>query len=346
MNRRVPIVVALSLLAGWTAPPPVDPIKIDKGAHIALLGNGLGSRMVHFGHFETELHLRYPAHQLVVRSLCDEANTPSFRPHSARGNQLGFHGAEKFANVYCDGKPAGGKGHFETDEQWLGRIKPDVLIALFGFNESFQGLAGLKNYRAELDAFLKHTLAQNYNGTAPAKLALVSPTAIQDLSAVLDVPDGRLQNPILAAYTSVMEAVAGENNVLFVDAFRASQAWYRESREPLTADGALLNDAGYRKLTVLLADRIFGKTPVQAEARRAAVREAVLEKDWYWLNDFKIPNGVHAYGQRYNPRDDGDPRPGDLGRGRRQVDRPRRPRCQDAEAAGGPDQLQAQGERD
>jgi len=301
MSRRVPIVVALSLLAGWTAPPAVDPIKIDKGAHIALLGNGLGSRMVHFGHFETELHLRYPAHQLVVRSLCDEANTPSFRPHSARGNQLGFPGAEKFVNVYCDGKPAGGKGHFETDEQWLGRIKPDVLIALFGFNESFQGLAGLKNFRAELDAFLKHTLAQNYNGTAPAKLALVSPTAIQDLSAVLDVPDGRLQNPILAAYTSVMEAVAGENNVLFVDAFRASQAWYRESKEPLTADGALLNDAGYRKLAVLLADRIFGKAPVQAEARRAAVREAVLEKDWWWLNDFKIPNGVHAYGQRYNP---------------------------------------------
>jgi putative heme-binding domain-containing protein len=294
-------VIALALLAGWTAPPEVDPIKIEKGTRIALLGNGLGSRMIHFGHFETELHVRYPAQQLVVRDLCDEGNTPSFRPHSARANQLGFPGSDKFALAYCDGRIAGGKGHFETDEQWLARIKPDVLICFFGFNESFQGLAGLKNYRAELDAFLKHTLAQNYNGTAPAKLALVSPTAIQDLSAVMDVPDGRLQNPILAAYTSVMEAVAGEQNVLFVDAFRASQAWYRESKEALTADGALLNDAGYRRLTQLLVDRIFGKSPAAAEARRAAIREAVLEKDWYWLNDYKIPNGVHAYGQRYNP---------------------------------------------
>src|SRR5687768_18256135 len=55
-------------------------------------------------------------------------------------------------------------------------------------------------------------------------------------------PTRRSSDLILAAYTSVMEAVAGENGVLFVDAFRASQTWYRESKEPLTADGALLNE--------------------------------------------------------------------------------------------------------
>src|SRR5205814_10005979 len=47
--------------------------------------------------------------------------------------------------------------------------------------------------------------------------------------------------------------------------------------------------------------RIFGKSSAKAEARRAAVHAAVLEKDWFWISDFKIPNGVHAYGQRYNP---------------------------------------------
>ncbi|HEX7897633.1 MAG TPA: PVC-type heme-binding CxxCH protein [Planctomycetota bacterium] len=277
------------------------PIPLEKGARVALLGNGLGSRMTHTGLFETELQLRYPEHQLVVRNLCKEGNTPSFRPHSSRKNQLGFPGADKFALAHCDGKIAGGEGHFETDEQWLARVKPDVLLAFFGFNESFQGLAGLKNYRAELDAFLKHTLAQSYNGKAPAKLALVSPTAIQDLAGALDVPDGKLQNPILAAYASVMEAVAAENNVLYVDAFRASQAWYRESKAALTTDGALLNEAGYKKLTALLIDRVFGTSTPKAEARRAAVHAAVLEKDWFWINDFKIPNGVHAYGRRYNP---------------------------------------------
>src|SRR5205085_228090 len=116
--------------------------------------------------------------------------------------------------------------------------------------------SGLQNFRAELDAFLKHTLKQNYNDKAPARLVLVSPTAIQDLSATLDVPDGRVQNGLLATYTSVMEAVANENGVMFVDAFRASQGWYRGSKEPLAGDGALLNDAGYKKLSTFLCDRI------------------------------------------------------------------------------------------
>src|SRR5688572_656243 len=244
MSKRIPILVALVLAAvpGRTPAQAADPFRLDPQARIALIGGGLGSRMIHFGHFDTELHLRYPEHQLFIRNLCDEGNTPSFRPHSARKNQLGFPGADKFALPYCDGKLHGGQGHFETDEQWLARLKPDVLVAFFGFSESFQGLAGLKNFRAELDAFLKHTLAQKYNGSAAPRLALVSPTAIQDLSASLDVPDGKAHNPTLAAYASVMEAVAGENGVLFVDAFKASQGWYRAAKEPLTTDGVLLNE--------------------------------------------------------------------------------------------------------
>ncbi|HYF01245.1 MAG TPA: SGNH/GDSL hydrolase family protein, partial [Planctomycetota bacterium] len=301
MTRLVLLVAAAGLSASAGAVQDPGPIPLQKGARIVLMGNGLGSRMVHFGHFETELHLRHPEHALVVRNMCDEGNTPSFRPHSGRKHQLGFPGAEKFAGAYCDNRLLGGEGFFETEEQWLARLKPDVLVCFFGFNESFQGMAGLEAYRAELDAFLTHTLAQKYNGTAVPRLALVGPTAVQDVTRLLDVPDGKAQNPVLAAYSGVMEAVARKHGVLFVDAFRASQAWYRETTEPLTADGALLNDAGDRKLALLLNDRLFGAKPAAAEARRAKVREAVLEKDWLWINDFKIPNGVHVFGRRHNP---------------------------------------------
>ena len=31
------------------------------------------------------------------------------------------------------------------------------------------------------------------------------------------------------------------------------------------------------------------------------VHAAVQEKNFMWLNDFKVPNGVHVYGRRYNP---------------------------------------------
>ncbi len=289
-------VLALAVLAALAAPAgaqDVAPLKLEKGGRVVLMGNGLASRMVHFDHFETGLHLRHPEHQLVVRNIADEGHTPSFRPHSGRKIQIGFPGAEKFAMPYCDGRLANAEGHFETDEQWLERLKPDVLLAFFGFNESFLGLAHLENYRVELDAFVKHTLAKY------PKLVLVSPTAIQDLSATMDVPDGKAQNPVLAAYASAMEAVAAKNGVLFVDAFHASQAWYRASKDPLTSDGALLNDAGYRKLSALLLERVFGAQPEKGS--REKVHAAVAEKNWFWINDFKLPNGVHVFGRRYNP---------------------------------------------
>jgi len=278
-----------------------DPLELKPGTRIVLMGNGLGSRMLHYAHFETELHLRYPEHQLFIRNICDEGNTPSFRPHSGRSNQLGFPGAEKFAARYSDGNLANGVGHFETDEQWLARLKPDVIIAFFGFNESFQGGAGLANFREELDAFVGHTLAQKYNGQSPPKLVLVSPTAIQDLSAKLDVPNGRITNGSLAAYTSAIQHVSEENWVRFVDAFTPSLKWYSETKAPLTADGALLNDAGYQKLAVHLIDSIFGKSSVKAAAHREKVKALVHDLHWLWIADFKIPNGVHVFGQRYNP---------------------------------------------
>ena len=42
--------------------PKILPIK--KGTHISLIGGNLGSRMMNYGHFETEMHLRYPENNL------------------------------------------------------------------------------------------------------------------------------------------------------------------------------------------------------------------------------------------------------------------------------------------
>jgi putative heme-binding domain-containing protein len=297
-------VLALSLsviLPNMVAARASGTLELREGDHVVLMGNGLGSRMLHYGHFESGLHLRYPMHRLVIRNMCDEGNTPSFRPHSGRAEQLGFPGAEEFFGPYADDNIANGIGHFETEEEWLTRLAPDVIIAFFGFNESFLGIDGLENYRAELDAFLKHTRAQAYNGSAPAQLVLVSPTAYEDRTATMSVPDGRKENANLAAYTAIMETVAAEHGVLFVNAFNSSLEWYEESRAPLTADGALLNDAGYTHLAALLLDRVFGEHSVPANELQGTVHAAVREKNWFWVNDFKIPNGVHVFGRRYDP---------------------------------------------
>ncbi|MGI9553226.1 MAG: PVC-type heme-binding CxxCH protein, partial [Aurantibacter sp.] len=274
-------------------------LELKKNDHIVLIGNNLGSRMLNFGHFETEMHLRYPDSTLYIRNMADGGNTPGFRPHSSRNSPWAFPGAEKFQDEYA--QKSGSIGHFPTEDEWLTELKADVIIAFFGYSESFQGEAGLENYKDELHAFIEHTKSQNYNGSGAPQLALVSPIAFEDLSAKMDLPNGEKENKNLAVYTQAMKEVAAQDSVLFVDVFDITKNWFASESEDLTADGFQLNDLGYQKFAKLLADRVFGEADEKAGGNRKLVHDAVMEKNWFWHNDFKIPNGVHAYGRRYDP---------------------------------------------
>jgi len=274
-------------------------IKIRKGSRIVLIGNNLCSRMMNYGHFETEMQLRYPDSLLFIRNMCDGGNTPGFRPHSGRMSPWAFPGAEKFQTELAN--ESGSEGHFETEDQWLTKLKADIIVACFGYSESFQGADGLENYKAELDAFIKYTLSQKYNGVSAPQLVLVSPIAFENLSDKFDLPDGNKENNNLRLYTEAMKEVALKNNVLFVDAFAPSKKWLDEESTTLTIDGFQLTEEGYVRFSKLLVDEVFGEVASKAESNRALVHSAVLEKNWMWHNDFKIPNGVHVFGRRYNP---------------------------------------------
>ncbi len=273
-------------------------VEISKNTRIALIGNNLGSRMINYDYFETELHLRYPNDSIFVRNLCDGGDTPGFRPHSARFSPWAFPGAENFQTEYANSTES--EGFFDSHDKWLGNLKTDVIIGFFGFNESFVGLKGLATFKAELQAFINHTLAQQYNGKTAPKLVLVSPTAYEDLSAKLDVPNGKTQNANLMLYGAAIKEIALKNKIPFVDVYSASKEWYDTESEDLTIDGLQLNVAGYKKLGIYLSDQIFGKTK-RVASNEKLVYDAVMEKNWMWHNDYKIPNGVHVYGRRFNP---------------------------------------------
>ncbi|MEX0747576.1 MAG: PVC-type heme-binding CxxCH protein, partial [Rhodothermales bacterium] len=280
-------------------PEDPAPLRVEEGAHIGLVGNNLCSRMMNYGHFETETYLRYPDSRLTIRNMCDPGITPGFRPHSGRVSPWAFPGADRFQTELA--RDSGSEGHFETPDEWLTRLEADVIVAFFGYNESFQGEQGLENYEAELEAFIVHASNQQYNGEAPPQLALVSPIAFEDLSSTQDLPSGTHENANLRLYTDAMRKVAAKHDVLFVDAFTPSQGWYGSTDEPLTIDGFQLTDRGYARLATLLVDELFGEAAVKAVAHRSLVQDAVLEKNWFWHKDFKIPNGVHVVGRRYNP---------------------------------------------
>ncbi|HEX5025229.1 MAG TPA: PVC-type heme-binding CxxCH protein, partial [Agriterribacter sp.] len=302
-KRSIGSLVALCtlMITGFTAckSDRSATLKIYKDAHIALVGNNLGSRMMNYGYFETEMQVRYPDSTLYIRNFCDGGNTPGFRPHSARNDPWAFPGAEKFQTEYAT--KSGSIGTYPSPDEWLTLHKADLMIAFFGYSESFQGKEGLENYKAELDAFIKHTLSQKYNGDTSVQLAIVSPIAFENLSDKYDLPDGVKENENLALYTNGMKEVAAQNNVLFVDAYTPSKKWFESAKEPLTIDGSQLNDEGYKKFGAFLADAVFGKVAPNPKVNRELVLDAVLEKNWMWHDDYKIPNGVHVYGRRYNP---------------------------------------------
>jgi hypothetical protein len=153
------VLMAIALSAFKLVKPDPAALKIKKGDHIILIGNNLGSRMMNYGYFETEMQLRYPDSMLYIRNMCDGGDTPGFRAHSGRKLPWAFPGAEKFQTELA--KNSNSEGFYDSPDTWITNHKADIIIAFFGYNESFQGPMGLENYKAELEAFVIHTLKQH-----------------------------------------------------------------------------------------------------------------------------------------------------------------------------------------
>jgi len=277
----------------------MEPVKIQKDSRIVLVGNNLGSRMMEYGDFDTELQTRFPDYNLFIRNICSPGNTPGFRPHPSRNSPWAFPGAEKF-NPEFDIN-TGSEGHFPTEDEWLIELKPDVILGFFGYNESFRGPEGIEDFKGEIAAFIDHTKSQDYNGGKGTTLVLISPIAFEDLTDKFDLPDGKEFNKNIQLYAAAMQQVAKDKNVPFLDVFDITQKWYEQSSDYLTIDGSQLSEKAYEKFADYLVSSIFGKGDGKASSHKAEIKKAVLEKDWIWTQDFKIPNGVHAYGRRFNP---------------------------------------------
>ncbi|MEO7599927.1 MAG: SGNH/GDSL hydrolase family protein, partial [Opitutus sp.] len=288
--------LVISLGAVVRAAPALPPPAT--GEHIVMIGNSLGERMQYFGHFETLLHLRYPTEKLFIRSMSQSGDTPAYRPRAGRETQWAFAGAEKYRPEFAMHL---GKGFYPSDDEWLTLNKADTIYAFFGFNESFDGPSRVQNYADEVAAFVDHTLTQQYNGHSAPRVVLISPIAFEDLSAKRDLPNGVKENANLKLYTEAMRKVATTKGVGFVDLFTPTTAWYAAEKAPLTINGAHLNEEGYRRLAPYLADALYGTRATVSHASPELLRQMVNEKNWFWMNDYRVVNGVHVYGRRHTP---------------------------------------------
>ena len=275
MRRRCHALTFLAAILAWPLFAQADPIEIRPGDHLSIIGNTLADRMQHDGWLETLLQARFPAYKLVIRNL-------------------GFSGDELKVRLRS--------ANFGTPDEWLSRTKTDVVFAFFGYNESFAGGEGLAAFRSDLDAFIKHTLAQKYNGQSAPRLVVFSPIAVEaPLSR--DLPEPSASNERLKLYTVAMGEVARANHVAFVDLFTPTAAMFaREQRSSrpnrFTINGVHLDDYGNRVLARLIMTPLFPGEPVQDGPNLESIRQAVLEKNFTWFNRYRTVDGYSIFGGR------------------------------------------------
>ncbi|MCR9211060.1 MAG: GDSL-type esterase/lipase family protein [bacterium] len=280
------------------APATSLPLKPSQGETIAFLGNGLASRMELFNAFETALYKQFPDKQLTFRNMGFPGHTPAYRPEAGKKDPWAFPGAEKFRPEI---QAHYGEGHYPKPDEWLTIVQAHTIVAFFGFNESFDGMDGVENFKNELRAFVDHTLSRSYERDAskPPRLVLATPIAMEQ-HPEFNLPNADERNAILKAYSDAVGAVADEKHVGFIDLYTPTSQWFQTSDEPLTINGVHLSEAGYRKLAPVIMQQLFGADSGVAPAD-SLLQQAVQDKAWFWRNDFRMLNGVHAYGRRWAP---------------------------------------------
>ena len=157
---------------------------------------------------------RFPEHDLVFRNL-------------------GFSGDEITIRLRSAG--------FGTPRRVADENQDRRRLCLLRLQRIVRRQGGLANFKNDLDAFVKHTLEQKYNGTARPRSCCSrrSPTRI---CTNRNLPDGKENNERLKLYTAAMGEVAKANDVVFVDLFTPTHELYARPAQPLTINGIHLTE--------------------------------------------------------------------------------------------------------
>lgn len=256
-------------------PPSELPLQLTQGERLALVGNATAERMNLFGHFETQLMLRFPERELVVRNFARPADEVALRQR--------------------------GSDYTKLDDP-LAAFSADTYLCFYGFNESFAGPEGIERFKADYGRYLAE-LQEKYprdDAGSPPRLVLISPIGFEAADDGY-LPAGATEAAQLDSYSQAVREVAAEHGLAYVDVYSGTQAAF-DAQPGLqwTINGCHLDEAGDRLLADLLTQGLFGDAS-QADTnspRYEQLRAAVNDKSWVHLQDYRMLNGWYVYGGR------------------------------------------------
>jgi putative heme-binding domain-containing protein len=259
---------ALILVGSAQAAPP---LQLRKGDHIAYIGNATADRMQHSAWLETYIHGMFPEYDLTVRNL------------GYPGDELKIRNRED---------------NFGSPDEWLTKVKASVVFCFFGHNEALKGPGALEGFKKDLAETIDSMLAQKYDGQTQPRLVFFSPIAHENLNDP-NLPDGQANNANFAIYTRAMKEVCESKNVLFVDIFAPSKELYAKAPKPLTMNGIHLADEGDQAVSQVIAKTLFPNEKLRLDPEGLGkLRAAVLDKNDYWFNRYRVVDGYNVFGGR------------------------------------------------
>ena len=207
---------------------------INPGERVVFLGGTYVERDQQFGYFESLLTAKF--------------ENFTFRNVAWSGDTVKGHARAVFGSVE-DG--------FKAMLKQVNDAKPNVLLVNYGMNESFEGEAGLGDFKASLERVLIEL------EKTKARIVIVSPFKHQKLPPPL--PDPTEHNKSLSLYVDALRYTADKRGYQFVDLFSADIPGLE------TENGIHPNPQGYWAVSVALVKRLGIELPASLESVKVKV---------------------------------------------------------------------------
>ncbi len=249
-----------------------DLFKLPSYGRIVLVGDGLVERMNEHGYFETLLHAANRNNKLVIRNL------------GWSGDELGMNFRRP--------------GYGDTDT-YLNEIKPDLILAFVGGNESYHQQNGIGAFEKNLENFVENLKKIETRNSEPPKIILVSPIAHEDISR-LPVNVSQANNWI-EKYTEVIRSVAQSKDLSFVDLYYPTKEKFEQSEEEFTINGIHLSSAGYKTLSGILEKELALKKHEYEKNEAEGLRKLINKKNKEFFFYWRPVNAEYIVGIRKEP---------------------------------------------
>ena len=243
-------------------------LELKKGDSVVLIGNTLAERMQHHGWLESYVQAALPKHEITFRNHGFSGDKVNSRPRNR-----GFINAQEYLKI----------------------SKADVIIAFWGYNESYDNDPA--RFTQEMEKWIAETLKQNYSGKGAPRLVICAPIMHENLNTP-NLPDGKANNARLMQYAGAAEVAAAKYKLPYVDLFHVTKHLYMMNKEPLTLNGIHPNSRGNQLIAQHLVKEVFGLDVSKDTKKVESIREAVLDKNWHWHNRYRATDGNDVWGSR------------------------------------------------